>query len=130
MLAPNDITRTLFAYLATVSGLPKTYYVDSTEKPTTDHLRAYILPAVAVSNGFQPSDATKQMGILQVSVFVKASKGANIKSGDYIEILANAFKKGTEEGLIYFNKPPNIKTSMADNGFLMTAIDAEYTILS
>lgn len=129
MLPTNTITRTLFAYLDTVSGLPKTYYIDSTENPADDHLRAYILPAITTSNGLASDSATKQNGILQVSVFVKASKGANIKSGDYIETLANAFKRGTITGGIEFNKPPNIKTSMADNGFLMTVIDAEYTAI-
>lgn len=129
MLPTNDITRTLFAYLATVAGLPVTYYIDSPENPATDHLRAYILPAISVSDGLPQDSATKQLGILQINVFVKASKGANIKSGDYIEILANAFKRGTRPSGIEFNSPPNIKTSMADNGFLMTTIDAKYTIL-
>ena len=130
MLPVNDITRTLFAYLATVGGLPKTYYIDSTEAPKDDHLRAYILPAISDSNGLAHDSGTQQTGILQINVFVKASAGANIKGGGYIELIAQAFKRGTRPSGIEFNRPPNIKTSMADNGFLMTVIDAEYTILS
>jgi hypothetical protein len=130
MLPINTIARTLFAYLATITGLPVTYYVDSTELATTDHLRVYLLPATSISNGLPQDSATKQAGILQINVFVKAGKGANIKSGDYIEILSNAFQRGTRPSGIEFNSPPNVNHSMANDGFLMTAIDAKYTILS
>lgn len=130
MLATNDITRGLFAYLATVSGLPQTYYIDSTAEVLDDHLRAYILPAINVSNGFEADSCTKQTGILQINIFVKAGRGANIKSGDYLDVLFNAFKKGDTVGDICFNKPPQSKPPFAHSGFLMTTFETEYTILS
>jgi hypothetical protein len=129
MQAPNQITRTLFAYLSTVAGLPTTYYVDSTAAPTDDHLRAYILPADSFSEGIAFDAATQQSGILQINIFVKAGAGANIQSGDYAQLLLDAFIRGTELSGIEFNRIPQIRNAVADNGFLMASFSAEYTII-
>ena len=130
MLTTNEISTELFSYLSGVAGIPATYYIDSTEQPLDDHIRAYIMPAVSVSKGFGDNDGTKQVGLVYLNIFVKAAANANFKSGDYAELLSDAFKKGTDTGQICFIKPPNIKPPIADNGFLMRSVICEYTIFT
>ena len=128
MQSPNQITRTIFAYLNTLA-VPDILYIDSTEQPTDDHLRAYILPAITVSDGLAHDSDTRQFGIAQINIFAKESKGANIKSGDYAEIVIEGFKRGTLLAGIEFNKPPVVSAPVASNGFLTVSVSAEYTIV-
>ena len=128
MLSPNTITRTIFTYLETIS-LPDILYIDSTEQPTDDHLRAYILPAVTESNGIAHDSSTRQFGILQVNIFVKESRGANISSGDIALNILNAFQRGTVLTGIEFNKPPVVSAPTASGGFLMVVVSCEYTAI-
>ena len=130
MQAINITTREIFAYLATVPGLPTIYYVDSTATPTDDHLRAFILPADSFSDGLGFNDSSQQSGIITINIFVRAAGGANIKNGDYSEILFQAFRRGTQLSAIKFNYIPQISNAVADNGFLMASFSAKYTILA
>ena len=129
MKSQNEITRTLFAHLETLTSL-EIYYVDSTEQPATDHIAAFILPAITTSDGLDANSAKWQFGILQANIFVKEAPGANIKAGDFTQTLMTGLQRGIILTGIRFDKVPDISAPRAAGGFLMVSVSAEYNVLS
>lgn len=129
MIAPNAITRTLFAYVETLTALP-IYYVDSTGQPTDDHLQAFILPAGTLADGLSYDSWTQQFGILQINILVKENEGANISAGDYAETILTGLSRGLELTGIRFDRVPAVSAPVASGGFLMVSVSAEYNAIS
>lgn len=133
-MALSTIKRSILTQLKSLAGLPDIYYpnVDDygdgrTNPPKEDYLRPDFMPNTTRPIGLKETD--QEIGIFQVSIFIKKGKG-ELLSSDYGQIIIDGFPRNLQLDGVRFDNPASVGASFFDGAWQITPVSIFYQNIS
>ena len=122
-MALNQIKAALYDHLESLNGLPDIHYSNVDSSPTGNYIRPDVLPASTVPIGISMTD--KEVGVLQVSVYVKKGSG-ELLAADIAQVVLDGFPRNTQLSGVRIDETGSIGPSILIEGFQMTPVSITY----
>lgn len=123
-MALNTIKIALLDRLKSLVGLPTIYYPNiNADIPTDEHIVPYVLPANTFPVGIRTTN--KEMGLFQVSIYVKKGSG-EITALNYADTIIQGFPRNLDLGDVRIDQPASIGRSLYDGNWEITPVTIPY----
>lgn len=122
-MALDVIATSFFTELAANTALPIYYDNVDTPTPTENHLRPVVLPADTTSIGLVSTD--QELGIFQVSIYVKKGSG-EILAKTIAEQILDIFPRNTQLTGVRIDNKGSIAPSFTIDAWQVTPVSIPY----